>query len=545
MRGANKNSNVEKNIMLNNKYIFLLIVCLSGGYVQAMDTTITAYGAVADGRTINTQFIQKAIDDVAASGGGRVVVPPGNFMTGTLFLKSGVDLHVSLGAALLGSHVTDDYQKLYGRAALILANAQHHIAVSGEGIIDGQGQELMLDIFKKLRSGQIKHDSSWLFKRPSEGGRAMILHFRGCTDVSVTGITLKNASNWVQDYRECDGVLISKITVQSTAYWNNDGIDVTDSKNVRITHCFINAADDALCLKSENPESFCENIFVDSCTLRSSASGLKFGTASRGGFRNIKIRNLTIYDTYRSAIALESVDGGFLENIDIRNVVAVNTGNAIFIRRGRRNTTGAVGTLKGIYIANVKVQVPFLKPDQGYPLEGPPDHLRPGIDKTPKRPSSFHIYGHPFLPYNLIPSSIVGLPGYPVEDVTLENIEISYGGGGSKDVAHIPLHTVTSIPENEANYPEFSMFGELPSWGFYIRHARGIKMKNVKLSFVDDDFRPAMVLDDVSNIDLTGVQIPTATEMPMILLNNTSDVTIKNLSIPVSKEKAIIKSNYK
>ena len=94
--------------MLNNKYIFLLIVCLSGGYVQAMDTTITAYGAVADGRTINTQFIQKAIDDVAASGGGRVVVPPGNFMTGTLFLKSGVDLHVSLGAALLGSHVTDD-----------------------------------------------------------------------------------------------------------------------------------------------------------------------------------------------------------------------------------------------------------------------------------------------------------------------------------------------------------------------------------------------------------------------------------------------------
>ena len=273
MRGANKNSNVEKNIMLNNKYIFLLIVCLSGGYVQATDTTITAYGAVADGRTINTQFIQKAIDDVAASGGGRVVVPPGNFMTGTLFLKSGVDLHVSLGAALLGSHVTDDYQKLYGRAALILANAQHHIAVSGEGSIDGQGQELMLDIFKKLRSGQIKHDSSWLFKRPSEGGRAMILHFRGCTDVSVTGITLKNASNWVQDYRECDGVLISKITVQSTAYWNNDGIDVTDSKNVRITHCFINAADDALCLKSENPESFCENIFVDSCTLRSSASG--------------------------------------------------------------------------------------------------------------------------------------------------------------------------------------------------------------------------------------------------------------------------------
>lgn len=531
--------------MLKNNYVLLLMICLAGGYVRAADTTITAYGAIADGKTINTGFIQQAIDEVSASGGGRVVVPPGNFMTGTLFLKSGVDLHLSPGAALLGSHVTDDYQQLNGRAALILANGQQHIAVSGEGIIDGQGQELMMDIFKKLRSGQIRHDSIWLYKRPSEGGRAMILHFRGCTDVSVTGITLKNASNWVQDYRECDRVLISKITVQSTAYWNNDGIDITDSKNVRVTHCFINASDDALCLKSENPERFCENIFVDSCTLRSSASGLKFGTASRGGFRNIQIRNLTIYDTYRSAIALESVDGGFLENIDIRNVNAVNTGNAIFIRRGRRNTTGAVGTLKGIYIANVTVQVPLLKPDQGYPLEGPPDHLRPGIDKMPRRPSSFHIYGHPFLPYNLVPSSIVGLPGYPVEDVTLENIEISYGGGAKKDIAHIPIDAITSVPENEANYPEFSMFGELPSWGFYIRHAKGIKMKNVKLSYVEDDFRPALVLDDANNIDLAGVQIPTAMEMPMIVLNNTSGINITNLAIPVSKDKAIMKSNYK
>ena len=189
--------------------------------------------------------------------------------------------------------------------------------------------------------------------------------------------------------------------------------------------------------------------------------------------------------------------------------------------------------------------MPLLKPDQGYPLEGPPDHLRPGIDKMPKRPSSFHIYGHPFLPYNLVPSSIVGLPGYPVEDVTLENIEISYGGGARKDIAHIPIDAITSVPENEANYPEFSMFGELPSWGFYIRHAKGIKMKNVKLSYVEDDFRPALVLDDANNIDLAGVQIPTAMEMPMIVLNNTSGINITNLAIPVSKDKAIMKSNYK
>ena len=187
----------------------------------------------------------------------------------------------------------------------------------------------------------------------------------------------------MQDYRECNGVTIDGIAVQSTAYWNNDGLDITDSKNVRITNCFINASDDALCFKSDNPKASCENVYVDNCTLRSSANGLKFGTSNYGGFRNFKITNLTIFDTYRSAIALESVDGGFMDHIDIRNVTAKNTGNAIFIRRGHRNKTSTVSTLNNIYIANVKVEVPLFKPDQGYPIEGPPDHLNPGFDKMP------------------------------------------------------------------------------------------------------------------------------------------------------------------
>ncbi len=521
---------------------FLIVVTgiLLLNIVSASDHLITASGAVADGRTVNTKAIQNLIDKVAAAGGGRVVVPPGNFMTGTLELKTGVDLHVMLGANLLGSHSTYDYRKLAGRAALIIAENQHNIAISGEGIIDGQGQELMVDIFRKLRSGEFTEDSLWLLKRPGSG-RAMVLYFKGCKNVTVTGITLKNASNWVQDYRECDGVVINKMTVQSTAYWNNDGLDITDSKNVRITNCFINATDDALCLKSENPKSFCDNIYVDSCTLRSSANGLKFGTANIGGFRNITVRNLTVYDTYRSAIALEAVDGGFMENIDIQYVNARNTGNAIFIRLGHRNKDNHVSTTKNIYIANVKVQVPLLKPDQGYPIEGPPDHLRPGFDKMPVRPSHFHIYGHPFLPYNLVPSSIVGIPGNPVTGVTLENIEITYGGRADKKIAWIPLDKISTVPENETGYPEFSMFGELPAWGFYIRHADGIVLKNVTMRYVEDDFRPAMVLDDVKNSQLQNITIPTAKEMPMFYLYNTSGVSMKGLQLPVSEEKAILK----
>lgn len=514
------------------------LVCTLSVFAQPKDQIITKFGAIADGKTNNAKIIQRIIDNVSAAGGGRVVIPAGNFMSGTLFLKSNVELHVALGARLLGPTNRNDYSIMSGRPAMIMAKNQHHVSITGPGIIDGQGQELMLDIFQKLRSGEMQQDSIWLVKRP--GGRTMILNFESCTVVTVSGVTLKNATDWVQDYVLCDTVNINGITVQSTAYWNNDGIDITDSKNVRITHCFINSSDDGICLKSNNPTSISENIFIDSCTVRSSANGLKFGTASAGVYKNVKVRNLLVYDTYRSAIAIESVDGGSMEQFDIQNVIAKNTGNAIFIRLGHRNTEGKVGMLKNIYIANIKAEIPLLKPDQGYPIEGPPDHLRPGFDKMPVRPSHYHIYGHPYLPYNLVPASIVGIPGYPVQNVTLENIEISYGGRASKQIAYIPLNDIASIPENEANYPEFSMFGELPAWGLYLRHVDGIKLLNVKMSFKEDDFRPAIVADDAKNIKIHQLNIPTAKELPVLYFNNSLDIDIKNISLPFSNEKGII-----
>ena len=530
------------NSMKINVGLLIIGIFFIAGCNQKIKNSITSFGAIADGKTNNAVAIQRLIDKVSAAGGGQVIIPPGNFVTGTIFLKSGVDLHLAAGACLMGPTDRNDYTD--ERAGLIEAKNQKNISISGPGVIDGRAHELMLDIFKKLRSGEMVQDTLWRVKRP-EGGRTVILSIDTCTNITITGITLKNSSGWVQNFTECTNLTIDGITVQSTAYWNNDGIDITDCKKVRITNCNINSADDGICLKSGNPNSNCEDVYIDSCIIRSSASAFKMGTASSGGFKNIKVRNLEIYDTYRSAIAIESVDGGVVENVDIQNIIAKNTGNAIFIKRGKRNKTGKVGTLKGIYIANVKVETPLYKPDQGYPIEGPPDHLRPGIDKMPKRPGHFHIYGHPFLPYNLIPSSIVGLPGYPVEDVTIENVEISYGGRSSKEIAYIPLNAITSIPEFETNYPEFSMFGELPSWGFYVRHAEGIKMKNVKVSYVEDDFRPALVFDDVKGIALENFTVPKAVELPVALFNNTTGIALKDLKFPVSEEKAVMKTNYK
>ena len=195
-----------KSVSLIVVFVLLNVACFS----QMKDQNIKNYGAIADGITDNAVAIQQAIDKVSAKGGGRVIIPPGNYMTGAIFLKSGVDLHIQLGATLLGPTTTEGYLKSKSRPSILSAKDQHDIAVSGAGIIDGQAQELMLDIFKKLRSGELKEDSIWLVKRPGVG-RSNNINFVGCKNVKVTGITLKNSSDWVQDYRQCDNVIIDRI----------------------------------------------------------------------------------------------------------------------------------------------------------------------------------------------------------------------------------------------------------------------------------------------------------------------------------------------
>ena len=522
------------------KKIFVLIFFYIGSLAcQQSGYNIKDFGSIADGITNNAKAIQKAIDKASEYGGGEVIIPPGNFASGTIFLKSNVELHLELGARLLGSVNISDYDNSVA-LALIVSKDQKNISITGKGVIDGQVAQLVQNLFLKLENGTIK-DSGWKTKRPNESNRPKLIEFINCNKIKVTGVTLMNPGGWLQNYNKCTNIIIDSLNIQSTAYWNNDGVDITDSKNVRITNCNINAADDGVCLKSEDPNDFCDSIYVANCTIRSSASAFKMGTASSGGFKNVVVRDLTIYDTYRSAIAIESVDGGVLENIDIRDVNAKNTGNAIFIRLGHRNKNGKVGKLKNVFISDVKAEIPLRKPDLGYPLEGPPDYLRYSAQrKEKKRPDLGYPYtGLPKWPYNLIPSSIVGIPGHFVKDITLENIEITFEGASSKKLAHIKLDSLSKVPEMESDYPEFSMFGELPAWGFYVRHASGIKMKNVKLRYKEFDFRPALVFDDVENIHLDKVQVETGEELPIILFNNAKEILTDNLKLPISSDEAI------
>jgi len=479
-----------KNLILFVFFILMAGACSS----QARLFNVLSYGAKADGRTDNTRAFQKAIDAAAKQGQGIVLVPPGRFVTGVLHLRSNVNLHLEENAVVLGSAHRIDYGA-GSASALIVADSQRNIAITGKGTIDGQGALLLKDIYRMLEAGTLqdaewKTYNPWHQMRPEERNRPKLIQFRHCDKIDIRGITIKDGLCWIQDYKECSHLTIDSIRVKSTVMWNNDGIDVVDCRQVKITHCFIDADDDGICLKSESVQGRCEDIEIADCTIRSSASAFKMGTASRGVFSNIRVRDLKIYDTYRSAIALETVDGATLENIDIRNVTATNTGNAIFLRLGRRNRAAPAGILRHVYIGNVRVEVPAGKPDKGYEMEGPP------VDGA----------------HNVFPSSIVGLPDHPVEDVVLENIEISMPGGASRDTAEragdslsegqtfIPADSVHLVPEREEAYPEFSMFGELPASGLFVRHVKGLRLKKVHFIFRKEDFRPACIFDDVAGL---------------------------------------------
>ncbi len=465
--------------------LLLLILCTSL-HLYAADYRISDFGARSDGITVNTCTIQKAIDFIHEKGGGRLIFDAGNWVTGSIYLKSDVMLHLNDGATLLGSTNPFDYIKdeKIGWMSMIFAVDQENIGISGTGTINGRGfitaNNMVNYIHRGIYSDPLKLD------RPNETNRPQNIYFRECRNIVITGITLRDPASWNQTYDQCKNLYINNIHVDSKSYWNNDGIDVVDCDSVEIRNSYFDAADDVICFKSHTPDHICQNVVVDNCVGRSSANGLKFGTVSRGGFRNFMVTNLTIFDTFRSAITFAAVDGGEIENIVVDGVRSINTGNVIYLRIGDRWSQGKKPSMKNIQISNVYAEVPFGKPDAGYNYEGPVEDL----------------------PRNISPASIIGLPEYRIQNVKLKNIEIVYPGAGNPFYAKRGLSPadLDSIPEMRKAYPEFSQFKELPAWGFYIRHADEISFENVRLIAQKKDYRPAILLDDVQGAILKGVK---------------------------------------
>ena len=478
-------------------YLGCLLWTLAGAVMPAWaqkKSEVVNLDYLADGRTLCTQPLQQAIDNIYKKGGGRLVLTKGTYLTGGLMLRSGVELYLEEGATLLGSTNPYDYQPIRvahsddtrndnASMALIMADGAEHISIMGSGTIDGQGLALALNVDSLHHTGE-RPDPNYNQRRlrPSETARPKLIFLHGCSDVKMDGVHLRNSANWGLSLHLCEQVSLTNLDIENRAYWNNDGIDLTDCKHVVVADCQINAADDGVCLKSYHTDSECYDIEVARCDIRSSASAIKFGSASWGGFRHIRISDIRVFDTFRSALAIESVDGAIVEDVVADGIVARNTGNPLFMRLGQR-AGHRKGVLRNITIRNLTCDVPFGRPDEGYDLRGP----------------EVDFFHNPF------PSSICGIPDNRIEDILLENIEIQYPGRATKGMAYMPLWRLQDIPEQIRKYPEFTMFGELPSWGFYVRHVNGIHFKNVRLSLADSDFRPPFVFDDAEQVVMTNV----------------------------------------
>ena len=416
---------------MKKRFIFILCgLFLCAGTIAATDYNALQQGAVGDGKTLNTKSLQSAIDALHAKGGGQLYFPAGRYLTGSLQLKSNVTLYLEKEAMLLGSTSPYDYPGFstekelkvnndHFDQALIYAEGAENIGITGEGCIDGQGRELALTIDSLHHTGELvdKHYNTYR-KRPNT--RPKLLFMRNCRKVELRKTNFRSGAAWGLSFSLCADLTIDSLHVENRAYWNNDGIDISDCKEVRISNCFINSADDGICLKSHNRGAWNDRVSISNCHIISSASAIKFGTESLGGFKNVTIDNIRIKDTFRSAIAIESVDGAEIEN------------------------------------------------------------------------------------------------------VKLENIEIVCPGRATRGMAYMSVSRLKDVPENEKGYPEFTMFEELPSWGFYVRHVKGIQMHNVKLRLQEDDFRPAFVFDWVSDVRLSGISLPENKKEGQVVLRQTN-----------------------
>ena len=466
-----------KRLLLLTAALFAVIPTLAQTIHQA-----SSFGIKSDGVTLNTRSIQAGIDFISEHGGGVLEFSVGRYLTGSIHLKSNVELRLLEGAVLVGSTNPYDYDMVEGNYGFLLAKGQKNISVKGKGVIDGRGFDCALNFLNQVHLGFLEDTT----KNDRVTKRPKLIYFRECENVTIEGVNLRNAAEWTLVTDQCENLLISGILLDSKNYWNNDGLDIVDCRHVVVKDSFIDASDDAICFKSHSAEHLCEDIEVRNCVARSSASAFKFGTVSRGGFKNIRIINNKVFDTHRSAITIQSVDGGEIENILVDSLEAVNTSNAIYLRTGIRWNNGKMGYLRNITLSNIKVEVPATKADAGYSYEGPIEDL----------------------PRNISPSGIVGIPELPIENITLKNIEIIYPGGGNKLYAYRGTsdEELNSIPEMKDVYPEFSQFKELPSWGLFIRHAKGITLDNVRLVAGAKDYRPAIVADDVQGLEIKNLK---------------------------------------
>jgi hypothetical protein len=423
------------------------------------------FGAISDGKTLNTAPIQRAIDTCATAGGGTVLIQNGRYLTGTLFLKSNVTLRIEAGAALVGSSEISEYSintfhNMYSNSThmdrcLIFARNAVNIALEGKGVIDGQGASFP------------KHDDP---KR----NRPILLRFLDCQGISIKDLTLLNPASWTTSFLYCADVIVDGVNILSWANSAGDGLDFDGCQNVRIANCSLDNSDDSIAFQTSREDKPTKNVVVTNCIIKSKWAAVALGPLSRGAFENITVSNCAIHDVQGEALKIQLVEGGVMNNVSFSALVMTNVARPVFVTFCRRPylldspaEPPEMRSLKNVIFSNIRVD---------------------GGDIGPESRNSF--------------IAVIGLPEHPVENFTFSNIHFTAVGGGTKEDAR------RAIPELVGIAPEHGPLGPaLPAYGFYGRHVKGLTLNGIRLETKTKDLRPAIVFDDATDVYLAAVQV--------------------------------------
>jgi len=447
---------------------------------------VVDFGAVSDGATIVTKAVQKAIDTANEEGGGTVVFPEGEYVLFTVFLKSNVKIEITKGAKILGAPSFYDYapeEKIdypiyqdsshtYFDCSMFVGRDCENIAICGEGDID------MRSVWDEDNVRNIVH----------RGPKCIAL--RNCRNVIITGLGIYNVTDLAVYFAGCENVEIGRLRMRVYI----DAISPDNSKRVYIHDNDIECGDDGIVFKSSytlNKIDICEDITVRNCRVKSRCSAVKFGTETNGGFHNILIENIEIYETRITAIAIESVDGAIIDGVTIKNVRIRNAGAPLFIHIGKRmrGPEGReIGQIKNIHLENIVAEGPYEIFDiieWNYASFSHHDTKQyPWVMKV-----NLHEWVEPFTP------NVCGLKNRPLENITLKNVRFVLQGGVQE--------YSKEVPDDSEDYPEVMIYGRtLPAKGIYFRHINGLTLDNVTVETYKDDRREDFVFEDVSNLTI-------------------------------------------
>ncbi len=449
----------------------------------AMDCVVTDFGAQAGDDRSDTAAIQRAIERCAGAGGGRVVLPNGTFVSGTLFLRSNIELHLAHGAKLLGSPRLADYARSKEgdgshtegkRDGLLIAENTRNVSITGFGTVDGNGESFWDPGF--LRSGKA---------RPTLPRPMPWIEFRDSALITVRDTTFQNSPSYGVAFTRSHDVLVDRIKIfNDPASPNTDGIQINDSQRVTIRAVRIATGDDAIVLKSDHANV--EDVVISDSVLTSDDGAFKLGTGSTKAIRRVTLRDSTMIDS-RLGVALFMRRGGVYEDIVVRNLRFVGRSRSatewpIYIDVDRRSAEFALGTVRGVRIEGMRIE------SRGNVL-------------------------------------VAGNPDAPMHDITLRDIEFHV-------VDPSPLARLNNKPRGNVAFGTVagSVDYARENSHFTFGHLRNLVLDNVRLVGRPEDVaaRRPFTLIDVADARLSGLDVGARadTREPLVLARDSGDVLV-------------------